>query len=205
MNTSAITFDREFWRKLMEGALPGRQLAVDREALVRSLVESIGKWLAENPNIGPHAERVRQIAIAFDQWQRATDRVGGVLREQGIEDATGRYQAENEAFIIFARAQEGLRRWQRLYRPKEGGSEAYTMSLLRKISQLCCGGDPDDSRRNAEERGAGMTEQELEAVLQRLVESGRVPLLDVRTFMHSRKGGGDTGLRATLGQRNRLR
>jgi hypothetical protein len=203
MNASVITFEREFWRKLIEGALPSRTLLGDREALIRALVECIAKWLAENPNLGPHAERVRQIATAFDLWLKATERVGTVLREQGIENATGRYQAENEAFIIFARASEGLRRWQRLYKPKEGSE--YSNVLLKKLAALCCGPDAEE-RRHTEERGAGMTEAELETLLQRLTDSGRLPvlLLEIKAFLRGRRD--TTTVRsASAAQRTRSR
>jgi hypothetical protein len=204
MNASIITFEREFWRKLIESGLPSRQLSGDRDALVRSIVECIAKWLAENPNIGPHAERVKQIALAFDQWQKATEKAGSVLRDQGIEDAAGRYQAENDAFIIFMRAAEGLRRWQRLYKPKDGGAEAYSSILLKRIGGLCCGADPEDRLHN-EDRGAGMTDPELETLLQRMADSGRLPvlLLDIKSFMRGRRD--TTTVRASAGQRTRSR
>lgn len=202
MNASVITFEREFWRKLIEGALPSRPLQGDRETLVRSLVECIGKWLAENPSIGPHAERVRQISQAFEQWQKATEKVGSVLREQGIENATGRYQSENDAFTIFMRASEGLRRWLRLYKPKEGGAEAYSTTLVKRITKLCCGAEPEE-RRSPEDKGVGMTEAELETLLQRMADSGRLPNLDVKSFVRTRREA--PTVRTTVGQRTRSR
>jgi len=205
MNSSVVPFEKEFWRKLIDGALPSRPLRVEREALVRALVESIAKWFAENPNIGPHAERVRQIAQAFEQWQRATDKLGSLLEELGIKAATMPYQAENEAYIIVSRATDGLRRWQRLYKPKEGGASAYSHLLLKQLAGLCCGSDAEERRLGGEDRGAGMTELELETLLQRLSDSGRLPvlLLDLKAFLRTRRDTGAPRKGAEQGTRSR--
>lgn len=174
------TFEREFWERLVEGALPTRPMQADREAVTRSIVECISEWSVVN--LGPHVERVREIAALFDQWQRTTEKVGTALESLGIGDARGRYQAESDAYVIYMRALEGLRRWQRLYRPKD--LEALSAALVKGLKRVCCGADRDDpERRNGHERGAGMSELELETLLQRIVDSGRLPGLEVKGLL----------------------
>jgi hypothetical protein len=176
--TPMTTFDRDFWRRLVDAGLPSRQLAMDRENLLRAIVDRIGRWFALNPNIGPHAERVRQIAAAFDQLQRATEKVGAAFEEIGVKDATEKYQAESEAFTIYTRAVEGLGRWQRLYRPKDSGQDSYGATLVKDLKGYCCGRDADDpeGRGNAQDRGAGIAEHEWDTLLQRIADSGRLPI-----------------------------
>jgi len=194
-----VTFDREFWRKLVDGALPSRQLEVDREALVRAIVECLSAWCVTNPNIGPLADRVRQIAAIFDQWQRATEKVGAALQEIGLEDAAGKYPPESDAFIIYMRAADGLRRWQRLYRPKD--KEGYSAMLVKDLRRLCCGRDADDLEGGQrKEHGAGLSEPELETLLQRMVDSGRLPTLDIKGAVR-RKDTGRTGVGSRMRSR----
>lgn len=175
----ATLFDNQFWRKLVDGALPTRQLLVEREALISGIVDCISEWWVLNPHIGPLADRVRQIAGIFDQWQRATEKVGAGLEELGVGGATGKYQAESEAFLIYMRAMDGLRRWQRLYRPKD--QQNMSATLVKKLRRLCCGPDPDDpDTHSSSDRGAGISEPELETLLQRIADSGRLPSLDLK-------------------------
>lgn len=186
----AVLFDKEFWRKLVDGAIPNRKLQGDREALISGIVDCISEWWVLNPNIGPLAERVRQIAAAFDQWQRATEKVGTALEELGI-GGTGKYQAESEAYVIYMRAMDGLRRWQRLYRPKDQNQSA---TLVRKLRHLCCGPDPEEpDTHNSHDPGAGITEGELETLLQRIADSGRLPSLDLKGLI-KRKEAARSGL-----------
>jgi hypothetical protein len=184
-------FDKEFWYRLVDGALPARQLELDREAVVRSIVDCIGEWAMVN--LGPHVERVREISAVFEQWQRTTEKVGVSLEKLGIGDSRGRYQAESDAFVIYMRAMDGLRRWQRLYRPT--GKETLSATLVKNLRTVCCGRDPDDpERRNGSERGAGISEAELETLLQRIVDSGQLPSLDLKGILKRKepKGTGVT-------------
>jgi hypothetical protein len=170
-------FEREFWQRLVDGALPTRRLDGEREAVVRTIVDCISEWSVVN--MGPHVERVREIANLFDQWQRTTEKVGMALEKLGIGDARGRYQAESDAYVIYMRAMDGLRRWQRLYRPKD--RDAVSAALVKNLKRVCCGADRDDPEtRNGHERGAGMSEAELDTLLQRIVDSGHLPGLEVK-------------------------
>jgi hypothetical protein len=191
------TFDKEFWYRLVDGALPARKLELDREAVVHSIVDCLGEWALLN--LGPHVERVREVSVLFEQWQRVTEKVGVSLEKLGIADSRGRYQAESDAFVIYSRAIEGLRRWQRLYRPTD--RETLSATLVKNLRTLCCGRDPDDpEHRNGREHGVGITEAELEILLQRIVDSGRLPSLDLKGIL-KRKEPGRSGVATRMRSR----
>ena len=82
---SASGFTTEAVRKLIAGALPRRELAVGRDALIGSIVERIETWRAIKPQIEPHNEKIRQMVAIAKKLEKAIEAAGNELCKLGAD------------------------------------------------------------------------------------------------------------------------
>ena len=156
---------------LIDAALPRRPLRLDRKQLIETIAERIETWKSLNPQIKPHAKKIRTSAAIADGLERALFVAGDKLRAFGVEGDIERAKAENAAlgidgprqplagrsaaldlYLTVWQALDGLQTWNRLHRGKRGAPRAFGADLTAQLQEICC-------------KHAGLSQYELGAAL----------------------------------------
>ena len=142
--------------KLIAGGLPSRELAVNRDALVRSIVERIETWRATKPQVEAHTDRVRKLVAIADKLNGAAEAAGAALLELGVDKEIEKVTAERVAmgippgevplgncsvtidlYLIPWQARDGLRKWNRMHRPGKHRPKEFGPALTADLQRLC--------------------------------------------------------------------
>jgi hypothetical protein len=143
-------------RKLITGALPKRELAVKRDALIGAIVERIETWKTIKPQIEPHAKKVRQLVAIADKLNAAVEAAGAALLKLGVDKEIEKAKAQRVAmgidsdkvalaghsgtidlYLIPWRASDGLRTWNRIHRPGKHRPKKFGAALTADLQRLC--------------------------------------------------------------------
>jgi hypothetical protein len=149
-------FTTEAVRKLIAEALPERELAIKRDALVNAIVERIETWRATKPQIEPHADKVRQLVAIADRLNSAVEAAGAALLKLGVDKEIEKAKAERvgmgidldkvplgghsvtiDLYLIPCRASDGLRKWNRIHRPAKHRHKEFGAALTADLQLLC--------------------------------------------------------------------
>jgi hypothetical protein len=179
-------------RAVIERALPRRALPVERALLVNAIAERVETWKSLDPQIKPHAEKIRALAAVADDLEKALETAGRKLRELGAEVDIERAKAQNAAlgihgpgqplagksptldlYLIPWRAIDRVRWWNRVYRRGKGRAPAFSAALSETLREVCC-------------ELAGLSSYEFADLLQALSGQHGLPKLCVDTLKKRR-------------------
>jgi len=177
-------------RELIETRCPRRALHVSRAALVNAILAEIEQWRVGEPLIGPHRDKLRQLAEIAERLLKAHERAARELRELGadreFESAIERLRAlgiESPAplsgppaanlYTVAAGAAQALQRWERLWRARRGAPRRFGVELSRRLRSLC--------------RLAECSEYEISALLAAISETHGLPKLSAATLTRRRE------------------
>lgn len=138
-------------RRLIDNALPKRKLAVERDALIRALVHQIQKWKKLERKwvrqLTKHHTKLRELVSIADRLKKAVgaanDKLLGLgvrltdVMDPGTGEATRRHSAEIDLYLVALRAADGLRRWERLWRPGRGRRKSIAALLTEDLQKVC--------------------------------------------------------------------
>ena len=143
------------WDKLIGEALPKRELQ-NRDFLVHVIADSVRRWKKAQPEIAPYAEKIRALTDINARLKVAIEETGSELHEIGVAEDIKRIEAENAAlgigpprdamsgrsaavdlYLVAHRAIDGLRTWDKWYRPRRGRPRSFASQLAETISLHC--------------------------------------------------------------------
>jgi hypothetical protein len=149
-------FTTEAMRRLVAGALPSRELAVKRDALIGAIVERIRTWRATKPHVERHADKVRQLVAIADKLNGAVEAAGAALLKLGVDGEIekaktervamgidpdkvplGGYSATVDLYLVPWRASDGLRKWNEIHRPGKHRHREFGVALTADLQWLC--------------------------------------------------------------------
>jgi hypothetical protein len=143
--------DAALKRRELNRARKSKQLPLDREALIHVIVEGIERelWRAAKPQIEQSEsgkEKIRQLVVIADGLKTAIESASAEPLMLGVKpsdimdpktgEATRRHSAEIDLLLVCMRAVDGLRKWNRIYRPSEG-TPRQSVAFFRAIKDYC--------------------------------------------------------------------
>lgn len=180
---------------IIDRALPRRPLRLDRKQLIETIAERIETWKSLNPQIKPHAKKLRESAAIADGLGKALLAAGDKLRALGVEGDIERAKAENAAlgidgprqplagrsaaldlYLTVWQALDGLQTWNRLHRGKRGAPRAFGADLTAQLQEIC-------------RKQAGLSQYEFDEVLSAVSHAEGITGLSVDTLRKRKQRG----------------
>ena len=178
------------WRKLIDAALPQRNLKFKRDVVIDAVDNEVKRWSELEPEIDPHAEKVRELVTIADDLEATVNKALRALGELGVDKEIEKAVADRIAvgidphkaglalagasvtidlYLVAARAFERLRTWNRIHRPPQGRPLEFAASLTKNLQFLLC-------------RQIGCTAEEFESFLDVFNDNGSLPKLSTATL-----------------------
>lgn len=133
-------------KALLNVKLPRQSSEMNSETSVNAIHGVIETWRTIAPLIKPQAEKVERLVKTADAMEKAIEKAGEILKKIGVKEseiidsatkeATRRHSAEIDLFLICWRAIDGLRKWNRSYRPKRGTPKKFSADLTNQLEYL---------------------------------------------------------------------
>jgi hypothetical protein len=148
-------FTTEAMSKLIAGAMPRRELAVKRDALISVIVGRIETWRATQPRVKSHADKVRKLVAIADKLNGAVEAAGAALLKLGVDKEIESAKAERVAmgiapdgvplggcsatidlYLTTWQTSDGLRQWNRTHRPGKHRHKEFGPALTGDLQRL---------------------------------------------------------------------